>query len=797
MTWPFENDTSAVEKKLATRSMKADKRRSIFVIITIALAVCLMGTLCFVYSSEQLQTLEHIQGQYQAGCSGITYAEIEKLAETGRFEKWGYTADNGNIRYQDGVLNISFVDPELMDLMGYGEITGSYPQTEHELCVERAFLTYFGFSEEIGQTVTLNLGDGEKNYTITGILETENDSRIFTIWISESSISIDENPAPYELYFRFAKSQMTDVEQLRLDIEAFFEEMGIPADRTFYSSNYFGMVELYLGNDMEIYLLAVFIALICAIVIYNIFYISVMGKLREYGRLKVLGTTSRQLKRIVKRERRFFIVVSLPVGLLIAAGITWAIVPGYWSWSDNLKYAIVISLLTYLVILIATRTPLNMAGQVSAIEAIRTTAYSEQQSRSVSRQLYRRLTIPRLAWMNFSRNRKKAIVTTLSLGLTGILLLCISAYANSVDAREMAQSQFGDRSQYLLQYEDYAGQEFVDIQKENPLGPALQEKLAAIPGVDFITTYNLACVEIPAISAIPGNREHEPFFIRGISKKQMSDMYVDETILEGSADYQQLTEENGILICPAGSALKTIYRTSYQIGDTITVSCYNGQTKTYTVLGIVKDIKIGNSSQFFILPEEELSVLYPEISNFTGYLNLHTTQAGTQLRQAVFRAVSDEKIAISDLEDMVANLSQGLQQELTRDYGLLIFIFLFSLINLANTLITNLLARQQEFGIFQSVGMSSRQLSQMLSFECLYYIGITLLITLTIGTIVSLMVCNILGEIGLFGEIIYHFPVLQVLLFAVALFLVQAVFSACAVCYSRKLSLVERIKATN
>ena len=797
MTWPFENDTSAVEKKLATRSMKADKRRSIFVIITIALAVCLMGTLCFVYSSEQLQTLEHIQGQYQAGCSGITYAEIEKLAETGRFEKWGYTADNGNIRYQDGVLNISFVDPELMDLMGYGEITGSYPQTEHELCVERAFLTYFGFSEEIGQTVTLNLGDGEKNYTITGILETENDSRIFTIWISESSISIDENPAPYELYFRFAKNQMTDVEQLRLDIEAFFEEMGIPADRTFYSSNYFGMVELYLGNDMEIYLLAVFIALICAIVIYNIFYISVMGKLREYGRLKVLGTTSRQLKHIVKRERRFFIVVSLPVGLLIAAGITWAIVPGYWSWSDNLKYAIVISLLTYLVILIATRTPLNMTGQVSAIEAIRTTAYSEQQSRSVSRQLYRRLTIPRLAWMNFSRNRKKAIVTTLSLGLTGILLLCISAYANSVDAREMAQSQFGDRSQYLLQYEDYAGQEFVDIQKENPLGPALQEKLAAIPGVDFITTYNLACVEIPAISAIPGNREHEPFFIRGISKEQMSDMYVDETILEGSADYQQLTEENGILVCPAGSALKTIYRTSYQIGDTITVSCYNGQTKTYTVLGIVKDIKIGNSSQFFILPEEELSVLYPEISNFTGYLNLHTTQAGTQLRQAVFRAVSDEKIAISDLEDMVANLSQGLQQELTRDYGLLIFIFLFSLINLANTLITNLLARQQEFGIFQSVGMSSRQLSQMLSFECLYYIGITLLITLTIGTIGSLMVCNILGKIGLFGEIIYHFPVLQVLLFTVVLFLVQAVFSACAVCYSRKLSLVERIKATN
>ena len=47
MTWPFENDTSAVEKKLASRSIKADKRRSVFVILTIALAVCLMRLKAF------------------------------------------------------------------------------------------------------------------------------------------------------------------------------------------------------------------------------------------------------------------------------------------------------------------------------------------------------------------------------------------------------------------------------------------------------------------------------------------------------------------------------------------------------------------------------------------------------------------------------------------------------------------------------------------------------------------------------------------------------------------------------
>jgi len=792
MTWPFENDTSAVEKKLASRSINADKRRSVFVILTIALAVCLMGTLCFLYSAQQLKTLDGILGQYQAGCGGLTREEVTRLVDAGKFEKWGCTVEAGTARHEDGVLQVSYVSPEMIDLMGYGEITGAYPQGENELCVERSFFRYFGLSGEAGQTVALDLGDGEKSYTVTGILEAENDSRIFTVWIPEAAVNTESS---YELRFRFAGSQGMEPDQLRADIERFFAEMGIPEDRTFYSSSYFGMVDLYLGNGMEVYAAALLIAVVCAIVVYNIFYISVMGKMREYGRLKVLGTTPRQLKRVVKRERRFLTAIAIPLGLVCAAGIALIAVPGYWSWGDNLRSAVVVSLLTYGTVLIATRKPMAMAGKVSAIEAIRATAYSQQQGPSVSRQLHRRLTMPRLAWMNFSRNRKKAFVTTLSLGLTGILLLCVSAYANSVDVKEMAQSQFGDRSQYLLQYEDFAGREFVEMQRENPLGQDLREELAALPGVDYVTAYSLTCVEIPAISAIPGNSEHEPFVVRGISQEDMTEMYAGSGVLEGTADYRQLLDGDGILVCPAGGALKEIYRTGYQVGDTVTLSCYNGQSKTYTVMGIVQDVQIGSSSHFFILPEEELSVLYPEISDFTGYVNLHTEQDSDQLRRAVFSAVSDQRVAVSGLDDLSAELERGLRGELARDYGILVFIFVFSLINLANTLITNLLTRQQEFGVFQSVGMSDRQLSNMLSFECLYYVGITLLVTLTLGTACSLVVCEVFDQIGLFGTLTYHFPALQVLLFAAALLLVQGVFSACAVRYTRRLSLVERIKA--
>ena len=353
MTWPFENDTSIVEKKLAVRSIKADRRRSVFIILTIALAVCLMGSLCFLYSAQQMKTLDGILGQYQAGCSGLTREEVARLVDAGKFEKWGCTVETGTARHEDSVLNVSYVSKEMIDLMGYGEITGAYPQKENELCVERSFFRYFGLSGEVGQTVVLDLGSGEKSYTVTGILEAENDSRIFTVWIPEAAVEADSHNAPYELRFRFAGSQGMEPAQLRADIEQFFSEMGIPEERTFYSSSYFGMVDLYLGNGMEVYAAALLIAVVCSIVIYNIFYISVMGKMREYGRLKVLGTTPKQLKRVVRRERRFLTAVAIPIGLICAAGMALIAVPGYWSWGDNIRSAVVVFLLTYGAVLIA------------------------------------------------------------------------------------------------------------------------------------------------------------------------------------------------------------------------------------------------------------------------------------------------------------------------------------------------------------------------------------------------------------------------------------------------------------
>lgn len=48
MIWPFENDTTAIVKKLAKRNMQSEKRRNLMTVIAVALAaflICFTGTM--------------------------------------------------------------------------------------------------------------------------------------------------------------------------------------------------------------------------------------------------------------------------------------------------------------------------------------------------------------------------------------------------------------------------------------------------------------------------------------------------------------------------------------------------------------------------------------------------------------------------------------------------------------------------------------------------------------------------------------------------------------------------------
>lgn len=85
MTLPFENDTGPVIKKLAARSIQTDKRRNLFVIVTIALAAALMAAIFCTGAGSDRKLEADLRGQYQAVVVNCDRDTIEKLKD---YRKW-------------------------------------------------------------------------------------------------------------------------------------------------------------------------------------------------------------------------------------------------------------------------------------------------------------------------------------------------------------------------------------------------------------------------------------------------------------------------------------------------------------------------------------------------------------------------------------------------------------------------------------------------------------------------------------------------------------------------------------
>ena len=127
-------------------------------------------------------------------------------------------------------------------------------------------------------------------------------------------------------------------------------------------------------------------------------------------------------------------------------------------------------------------------------------------------------------------------------------------------------------------------------------------------------------------------------------------------------------------------------------------------------------------------------------------------------------------------------------------YVLVVLIGIFALINLLNTLMTNFVSRQQEFGVLRSVGLSDKQLSKMLWVESFHYVLAAMAVTLTIGTVLGYILCWAFSQIGLLGELDYTFPLLPMLIFFAALVVIALGYSVLAVRYCEKRTLAEYVK---
>ena len=168
------------------------------------------------------------------------------------------------------------------------------------------------------------------------------------------------------------------------------------------------------------------------LIIYNIFQISVAGDIRFYGLLKTIGTTPRQLKRIIRQQALLLCLIGIPAGLLLGYGIGAVLVPvvlrstqlevGITTISTSPVIFVGSVLFALLTVLLSCSKPGKMAAKVSPVEA---TKYTDAMQTKKKRRSTRGAKLHQMAFANLGRNKKKTVlVVSLALSVTLFNALC-------------------------------------------------------------------------------------------------------------------------------------------------------------------------------------------------------------------------------------------------------------------------------------------------------------------------------------------------------------------------------------
>jgi len=201
------------------------------------------------------------------------------------------------------------------------------------------------------------------------------------------------------------------------------------------------------------------------LIIYNVFQISVTNDIRFYGLLKTIGTTGRQIKRIIRQQALLLSLVGIPIGLFLGFVIGNKLTPTIMA---QLNYkntfvsfnpwifisAAVFSLLT---VFLSCARPGRIAARVSPVEAVRYTEGGQQSGKKSGKRVVRAGTggasLPKMAWANLGRNRSKTIVTIISLTLAVVLMNLVYTFANGFDMEKYLSGQVV--TDFVLGHADY------------------------------------------------------------------------------------------------------------------------------------------------------------------------------------------------------------------------------------------------------------------------------------------------------------------------------------------------------
>ena len=787
MTWPFENDTSAITKKLAKKSLKSEKRRNFMIIIAISLAAFLMsmcGTLFFAFQESQ-----NNMATFQASYDNLTEDKIEKLRHQPEIEMVASLYNLGEIKMPEGYsLYLAYMD-DAACYIARNQFTlkdGTMPSKENEIAVDREMVNKYFSNTAIGDKISFQINGKSQDFVISGITESSTESQgNYSCYISKSFVenSSNYNPAKYQSYVCFADADSTSKEILKERIASIGKEIG--AD---YSLSFLFFREnmgLSFENILTFVSLSVLVLFAGITVIQSIFRISINEKIRNFGQLRTLGTTALQIKKMINYESRYLSWLGIPPGIVLGA-----IVGTVLGFSPiNIPFVMIgVSIICTLMVKLSVRKPLKIAATTSPIEAVRYIAYRNAPMQS--RKHNKKISPYSLALLNLGRDKKKTASTLLSLIFGGLLLFISASAAVSNTPEQFVREKFfvnGGSFRIYLSEESVGKNE-----ANNSLNESLREELLNTKGIQKIIPLRDS-VGMCHYS-INGNVTEGMCDIISDQSTEGNFSFVEQHLIDGQMPKNQFE----VLLTDGYMELGVTKGTPIKITN-------SGEEIECIVSGFFDKSFVGTENGTdaidpanLIITQELAQQLFPNTENFAYSWEIITDKTyNDEIESAIQQKITSKEkgLSICSYNDVVEYMESSMNLLFGSLQMLSLLILLFGIINLINMTLSNHQARKQEISTLRSVGLSLKQLYRSLITEGLLYVLVSFGIVLLVGIPIAIPVSKAVGILFGMPNLSYQFPTMQIGGYLLILILLQLILSVWEIRDLKKRSLTEQMRA--
>lgn len=804
-----------VISSLSIRHLKHTWIRNIFSILAVILTTLLIMTVLTIGNTlmkASRTTKMNTTGQKaEISFQYLLEDEAETVASNRLIEKCGISRIVASVHdapWNSTPLEIRTADAEYADMMYSSPTIGRLPEKQDEVAVKSWMLNDMGIPCETGQTFPVTFDTCGRHYelelTVCGIWD---DNKILfpfaTAYISYEladklleGVDVKENikSGNYIGSFQLNADLKGDDSDLEKNLQKIVEDTGIDAQQSLPRVNLaFRDAKTDTSSVTAVVCILIIVMISGYFLIYNIFYISVIKNIRLYGMLKTIGTTSDQIRRMVNIQAIVYCAVGIPCGLIMGyffSDILFPKVASFASVSNDIKIqssllAIIISvLLSFITVFVSCRYPARRASKITPVESLRYNGINEvsHPKKSFNQD---HAGIIHMGICNLFRNKKKTIITIVSVSLGMILVNVFYTFSNSFDVDNMVNSYiYGDILVADKRYLDFAVPYTVPAH-------TLTEKdisdISSLPGVENAAVVYFRCDDKTLINS---NSEVTYSMLYG-----MDDYWYDiigKSMIEGSFDKEKFDSGNYIIITYDKGA-------DISIGDTVTA---NGG-RNYEIMGKADYEKLFSLSARYnviigfsaLLPESEISGLSDtdimSISIFAKKGSLDKLEEDLQ----TYFSLKNSDINYVSRAEYKKEIVQNNRQFSIVGLCLSLVILFIGIINFINSSMTGILSRKYEFAVLNAIGMTSKQIKLMLVSESLIFTFGTAMFFIPLGTLFSYIIIGVILKES--GSFIYHFSITPILTILLIFIIISVLLPLCFYKMISKKQIIERLRDIN